>query len=224
MQAQKRHLIIVAFILIAALGSYFGVRYYNQKADAEKDTKVYKAFSLEKDNVREISVTSGEGTYVLEYDPDAYASYQKSKSSEEPSGDMSGKMGESESTDALSNDNPEDNNVTGWSFGNGGEDIVNASLASSLLDSLSVITSEDEIADTSDASQFGFDAPSAVVTVKMADGTTRMIEIGSYNDTIKKYYLRADGGDKIYTVEKAFYTGLAYSHEDITDAGEKTGN
>ena len=40
MQAQKRHLIIVAFILIAALGSYFGVRYYNQKADAEKDTKV----------------------------------------------------------------------------------------------------------------------------------------------------------------------------------------
>ena len=73
-------------------------------------------------------------------------------------------------------------------------------------------------------SQFGFDAPSAVVTVKMANETTRMIEIGSYNDTIKKYYLRADGGDKISTVEKAFYTGLVYSHEDITDAGEKTGN
>ena len=92
---------------------------------------------------------------------------------------------------------------------------VNPSKANEILKTLADLTCTNEIEGVTDLTQYGLDAPQTTITVTLSDGTVHTVEIGGENTMIDSCYLRADGGDTVYTLKKDTCELISQTDTDI---------
>ncbi|MGN0704870.1 MAG: DUF4340 domain-containing protein [Lentihominibacter sp.] len=99
-----------------------------------------------------------------------------------------------------------------------------------LLQSLSDITSSKKIADPDSIADYGLDKPTYTITLTTDDEQVTVIEIGNMTATFG-YYVTADGGDTIYTIDSSLMDSLRFekssfeaAEEDDTEESEESGD
>ena len=75
-----------------------------------------------------------------------------------------------------------------------------------MTDALSDLSSDNEITDVTDFTQYGLDSPVMTITITLSDGSTHKLEVGDYNSQISEYYLRVDDADTVYTISSTIYS------------------
>ncbi len=92
---------------------------------------------------------------------------------------------------------------------------VNTSKADEILETLADLTCTNEIEGVTDLTQYGLDTPQTTITVTLSDGTVHTVEIGGENTMIDCRYVRADGGDTVYTLKKDTCKLISQTDTDI---------
>ena len=88
-----------------------------------------------------------------------------------------------------------------WIYAEDTEIKLDQDLVQSMLDGLQDLQSEQVVADSlANSSEYGFDDPYMTITLSFADGTQKILYIGSQNPMTDVYYLAIEGEDRIYTV------------------------
>lgn len=92
---------------------------------------------------------------------------------------------------------------------------VNASVADELRDTLTNLTSQNEIAAGEDESEYGLDKPAMTITVTLSDGAEHSVEVGSLNSMLQAYYIRVDHSDTLYTMSETDHDLLCKTDTDL---------
>lgn len=92
---------------------------------------------------------------------------------------------------------------------------------SAMLNYLETITASDVIKNSKEISQYGFDSPTNIVTVKTGD-TTTTLTLGAQNSITEKYYLLLnDDESKVYVVDSSILTACGYGTDDLLPEKEE---
>ena len=81
---------------------------------------------------------------------------------------------------------------------------LNQNTVNLMLNKLSPLTAEQEIAGVTDMSQFGFDAPTRVIRYETAENAYT-VEIGAFNPVSDVYYMRVDEQGTVYVITSSIY-------------------
>ena len=93
-----------------------------------------------------------------------------------------------------------------WSFADFPDEKVDTTQIKTMTDALSDLSSDNEITDVTDFTQYGLDSPVMTITITLSDGSTHKLEVGDYNSQISEYYLRVDDADTVYTISSTIYS------------------
>lgn len=97
---------------------------------------------------------------------------------------------------------------------------ITQNMISTMLSNLSEITAEQQITSPEDTDQYGFDAPSNVIQLKMGDSTFT-VTIGMQNEITGQYYLMVSDDDTVYLVDSTIPYAFQKSVEDLTEEEEE---
>lgn len=98
---------------------------------------------------------------------------------------------------------------------------IDQSAISSMLSAVEKVTAEEKLEAVEDASEYGFDSPTNVLTFELEDGT-RTITIGMQNDITNEYYIMDNNSSAIYIVNDGLTSTFSKAIEDVTAAEEVT--
>lgn len=105
-----------------------------------------------------------------------------------------------------------------WVYDVDKEFPLDSDKAASIASSVSSIKAIKMIAEkTEDAAKFGLDSPKIKITVKTADGTESVYNIGNYNDAAGYYYFSKTGSDALYYVDSSLYTLFSVKLFDLAE-------
>ncbi len=99
-----------------------------------------------------------------------------------------------------------DSSADTWSFSDFPDETVDTTQIKTMTDALSDLSSDNEITDVTDFTQYGLDSPVMTITITLSDGSTHKLEVGDYNSQISEYYLRVDDADTVYTISSTIYS------------------
>ena len=99
-----------------------------------------------------------------------------------------------------------DSDTDTWSFADFPDEKVDTTQIKTMTDALSDLSSDNEITDVTDFTQYGLDSPVMTITITLSDGSTHKLEVGDYNSQISEYYLRVDDADTVYTISSTIYS------------------
>ena len=120
--------------------------------------------------------------------------------------DLSGIQNITATNDAGGFNVNHDSNADTWSFADFPDEKVDTTQIKTMTDALSKLTSDNEIKDVTDFTQYGLDKPAMTVTITLQDGSTHKLEVGNYNSQISEYYLRVDDASTVYTISSTIYS------------------
>lgn len=83
-----------------------------------------------------------------------------------------------------------------------------------MVNDLAALTAASTLGPEADTAAMGFDAPTAAVTLA-AGGEAYAFTVGAVNTMTGSYYLRPAGGETVYTVDSAAFSGLCRSRRGL---------
>ena len=92
--------------------------------------------------------------------------------------------------------------------------LIQEDVENMLMSALSIYGNE-EIAEVTDFSQYGFEEPMKTITLKTKSGQV-VLQIGAVNEITGDYYIRRMDDTKVYTVGSSLYYCFEQSLEDLT--------
>ena len=99
-----------------------------------------------------------------------------------------------------------DSKADTWTFADFPDEKVDTTQIHTMTDALSNLSSNNEIKNVTDFTQYGLDSPTMTVTITLSDGSTHKLAVGDYNNQIAEYYLRVDDADTVYTISSTIYS------------------
>ena len=97
--------------------------------------------------------------------------------------------------------------------------IVQSSIET-MLSKVEEIIAEQQITDPEDISQYGFDEPQNVITLRVGEETVT-VTIGMVNEITSQYYMMISGDDSVYLTDSTVYDGFQKSVADVTEEEEE---
>lgn len=91
---------------------------------------------------------------------------------------------------------------------------INQNRILAMLNGVSPLYAEQEIANVTDMAQYGLDNPSKTITIQTETGSYT-VEAGAYNSFHSVYYLRFPGENTVYTVKAQSITTFDRDMEDL---------
>lgn len=110
----------------------------------------------------------------------------------------------------------------GWSSEEETELLVNQTTAESVLSEMVTLTSSKIAAETTEKkAEFGLEAPQAVLSVLLQDGSEQVFSLGDKTQTGSGYYLSNSEKEEIYLVDTGVYTTLTTAYDDFWEEPEE---
>lgn len=106
-----------------------------------------------------------------------------------------------------------------WSYGGDASFPLDQDNFTELVAKLKSISSDRELKDAEDVSEYGLDAPTVQISIKNSDDETHSLEFGAVNDMTSSCYMTVDNDtSKIYMVASTLETSFNF---DLNDLAEK---
>lgn len=115
-----------------------------------------------------------------------------------------------------------DSDADTWSFSDFPDETVDTTQIKTMTDALSDLSSDNEITDVTDFTQYGLDSPVMTITITLSDGSTHKLEVGDYNSQISEYYLRVDDADTVYTISSTIYSDFNVTTSNLVSTASSS--
>lgn len=128
-------------------------------------------------------------------------------------------------------------NITAFSYQNGEETLefvkeedtwvskndesikLDQAAVDTMLEKIASLEAEEIVESPEELSEYGFDAPTNILTYTTEEGTTTLT-IGMENSITNQYYLTKDGEDTLYLIGSSFPSAFQQGIEDLEDTSE----
>ena len=193
MKKQKTQLILLLVLLVIAIGTWQGLKKYNEVQEAkEAEASTVKILSVDPEEITSLTIVNENGTFALAYDGSTWTFSDPDTVSSEWAATYTEDTASDESTIIT------DTAVTASE--------VNTSKADTLAGNLENVTGSQEIKDVSDFSLYGLDGAQITVSVTLKDETEYTLTFGDYNETASIYYLRLNEDTSVFSIDSSLYT------------------
>lgn len=99
---------------------------------------------------------------------------------------------------------------------------VDESLVEDMLSDVSYLIAQDYFDAYESLDNYGLDAPQMTVSMTFADGSTKKLLLGDYNDIVGTYYLMVEGDNNLYVVDSTLLDTFEVSYADLEYIPEET--
>lgn len=194
MKKQSRHFLILAIVLVALIGGYFGLTQYNSRQQEEEaDQSVGEVLvNIARDDILRFSYVYNGETYAFE-------KTEVPVETQEEGGDTAEPQTESR-----------------WIYTEDASLNLMQSRLNTMAGKLTNITAQNIISDVTDMSQYGLQEPSNILHWETEQGNYTY-HVGDYNSVAGVYYICEPDSGIVYTVTGSLGTGFDYSLEDLIE-------
>ncbi len=91
---------------------------------------------------------------------------------------------------------------------------IDSAMIESMIHTAVSISSEDQIVDIQNMSEYGLDNPQIIISYTIGEKET-VIKIGDYNDMISKYYICVNDSKSLYTVDSTLQSAFSISLDEL---------
>jgi uncharacterized protein YpmB len=201
MRKQKIQLILISILLVILVAAYFIMMKHNkEEVKEEENSSVF--LTMDTSEINQISVLKAE---------------ESAKADASSAGDSS--QSSDQSTDKEVFTLIKENNT--WYLKDDKSVKIDQDAVSTKLNSLKEVTSQRDLPDVTDFSQYGLDKPSLIIRVTSDDNKETEICIGDYNSNASGYYAVKDNNTTVSVIGSALYTEYNIDASTLEKTEEK---
>ena len=102
-----------------------------------------------------------------------------------------------------------------WSYDGDSRLPLDQSVVTGAIDSYTAVSGTRRLDDAGADEDYGFDSPAYTISMKDDDGNVTRLEIGA--DTGEGYYMTADDGETVYTVESSIVDSMVFDEDSLIE-------
>lgn len=211
MKKQRKQFLILIVVLAALAGVYFGVGSYNEKqAEAEAEAEAEAA------RRETIALVDAQASEIIGFEFVSGGETLRFELAGESEGASAGEgAGESEGEGEGEGD--------AWIYPADAALDIDEDTVAGMLSDLCALTADEKLDDPEDAGEYGFDAPTNVISYTTASGT-KTLTLGMENPVTGQYYVKTSDSDDIYLIPATLAMSFGRTLDEmVTEEAETTG-